>query len=126
MVIDKGVIIVQSNGAKDGVMKNPLAVQESSIPHHVEKERLNLYLPKALVEELRRVVPARARTQFVIDALDRELHRVRLKEALKASYGAWKEEDHPELATPEDIDHWIEEGRKTATRDWSAEWERDD
>jgi hypothetical protein len=111
---------------KYGAMKKPTTIQESTTPYRVEKERLNLYLPKDLVEALRRYVPARARTQFVIDALDRELHRVRLKEALKASYGAWKDEDHPELATPEDIDRWIEEGRKTATRDWSAEWGRDD
>jgi len=107
-------------------MKKPLTVQESATPYRVEKERLNLYLPKALVEDLRRYVPARARTQFVIDALSQELHRVQLREALKASYGAWKDEDHPELATPEDIDRWIEEGRKTATRDWSADWGRDD
>ena len=106
-------------------MKTPRSVQENPTLYRVEKERLNLYLPKPLVEDLRRYVPARARTQFVIDALDRELRRLQLKEALKASYGAWKDEDHPELATPEDIDRWIEEGRKTATRDWSKEWEQD-
>ena len=74
-------------------MKKPAVVRESITSYRVEKERLNLYLPKDLVEDLRRYVPARARTQFVIDALDRELHRIRLKEALKASYGAWKDED---------------------------------
>jgi hypothetical protein len=107
-------------------MKKPLAIQESTTPYHVDKERLNLYLPKELVEELRQCVPARARTQFVINAISLELRRVRLRNALKASYGAWKDEDHPELATPEDIDRWIAEGRKTLTRDWSAEWERDE
>ena len=25
-----------------------------------------------------------------------------------------------------EIERWIEEGRKTLTRDWSAEWGRDD
>ena len=99
-------------------MNIPPAINESTTPYRVEKERLNLYLPKALVEELRLYVPARARTQFVIDALSQELHRIRLKEALKASAGAWKDEDHPELATPEDIDRWIEEGRRTLTRNW--------
>jgi len=106
-------------------MKKSTAIQESTTPYRVQKERLNLYLPKDLVEDLRRYVPARARTQFVIDALDRELHRLRLKEALKASAGAWKDEDHPELATPEDIDRWIEEGRKTLTRNWDEPFDHD-
>lgn len=106
-------------------MKKTPTVRESTAPHRLEKERLNLYLPKELVEALRRYVPARRRTQFVIDALDRELDRIRLKEALQASYGAWRDEDHPELATPGDIDRWIDEGRKTLTRDWSEEWGRD-
>jgi hypothetical protein len=106
-------------------MKRPTAVQESTAPYRVEKERLNLYLPKGLVEDLRRYVPARSRTQFVIEALDKELHRVRLKEALKASAGAWKDEDHPELATPEDIDRWIEEGRRTLTRSWDEPFDHD-
>ena len=103
-------------------MKKTTSIHDTSEIYGTEKERLNLYLPKALVEELRRYVPARARTQFVIDALSGELRRIQVKQALKASYGAWKDEEHPELATPEDIDRWIDEGRKASTRQWSAEW----
>ena len=77
----------------------------------VEKERLNLYLPKDVVEDLRRQVPARERTRFVSQVLARELRRLQLKAAIEASAGAWRDEDHPELATPADIDRWIEEGR---------------
>jgi hypothetical protein len=90
------------------------------------RERLNLYLTKPLADELRRVIPARERTRFVEEVLARELRRRKLKEAIKNSYGAWKDEDHPELATPEDIDRWIEEGRKGFTRDFSAEWGKDE
>ncbi len=39
------------------------------------KERMNLYITKPLMDELRRLVPARERTQFVEDILARELHR---------------------------------------------------
>lgn len=77
----------------------------------VEKERLNLYLPKDVVEDLRRHVPVRERTRFVSQVLARELGRLKLKAAIEASAGAWRDEDHPELATPADIDRWIEEGR---------------
>ena len=88
------------------------------------KERMNLYLTKSLMDDLRRVVPARDRTRFVEDVLARELRRRKLREALKKSYGAWKDEDHPELATFADVNRWVEEGRKGFTRDFSAEWGR--
>ena len=108
------------------VVKKPKHIRETYITYGGEKERLNLYLPKELVEDLRRLLPKRERNQFVIDVLTRELRRKRLLAALENSYGAWKDEDHPELATPEDIDRWIEENRKLGTRDWSKEWGRDE
>jgi hypothetical protein len=82
------------------------------------RERLNLYLTKPLADELRRVIPARERTRFVEEVLARELRHRKLKAALAASAGAWKDEDHPELAT-------FEEGRKGFTRDFSKEWGKD-
>jgi len=88
------------------------------------KERMNLYLTKSLMDDLRRVVPARDRTRFVEDVLARELRRRKLREALKKSYGAWRDEDHPELATFEDVNRWVDEGRKRFTRDFSSEWGR--
>ena len=106
-------------------MKTPKKINEVSAGYKVEKERLNLYLPKSLVDDLREIVPARERTQFVIDVLERELYRRKLMAALDASYGAWGDQDHPELKTGEDIDRWIENGKKTLTRDWSEEWDRD-
>jgi hypothetical protein len=107
---------------KGCAMKSPQKVSESAAGYKVEKERLNLYLPKPLLDDLRAYVPARQRTQFIADALEKEIRRARLKAALKASAGAWKDEDHPELATGEDIDRWIEEQRRLGTRDWSDEW----
>ncbi|MBU0511736.1 MAG: hypothetical protein KKD28_01810 [Chloroflexi bacterium] len=107
-------------------MKKPKKISEIAAPYKVEKERLNLYLPKSLVEELRARVPARERTQFIADVLERELRRIRLKAAIEASAGAWKDEDHPEMATGADIDRWIEEQRRIGTRDWSEEWNRND
>ena len=102
-------------------MKTPKKTSEDSANYKVEKERLNLYLPKSLVDDLREIIPARERTQFVVDVLERELYRLRVREALRVSAGAWRDEDHPELATGEDIDRWIEEGRKTLIRTWDDE-----
>lgn len=88
------------------------------------KERMNLYITKSLMDDLRTSVPARERTRFVEDILTRELRRRKLLDALEKAYGAWKDEDHPEMKTPKDIDRWVREGRKRATRDFSAEWGR--
>jgi hypothetical protein len=88
------------------------------------KERMNLYITKSVMDELRRAIPARERTKFVEDVLARELRRLRLREAIEKSYGAWKDEDHPDMMTGEDIDRWIEEQRKLGTRDLSEEWGR--
>jgi hypothetical protein len=90
------------------------------------KERMNLYITKSLMDDLRRAIPARERTRFVEEVLARELRRRKLREAIKTSYGAWKYEDHPELKTGKDIDRWIEKGRKSLTRDFSAEWGEDE
>jgi hypothetical protein len=88
------------------------------------KERMNLYITKSVMDELRRAIPARERTRFVEEVLARELRRRKLHEAIEKSYGAWKDEDHPDMLTGEDIDRWIEEQRRLGTRDLSDEWGR--
>ena len=88
------------------------------------KERMNLYITKSLMDDLRKVVPARERTRFVEEVLARELRRRKLLDALEKAYGAWTDENHPEMKTYEDINRWVEEGRRRATRDFSAEWGR--
>ncbi len=90
------------------------------------KERMNLYITKSVMDDLRRVVPARERTRFVEEALARELRRRKLREAIDKSYGAWKDEDHPDMMTGADIDRWIEEQRRLGSRDLSEEWGRDE
>jgi hypothetical protein len=90
------------------------------------KERMNLYITKSILDDLRHAIPARERTRFVEEILARELRRLKLRGAIKNSYGAWKDEDHPELATFEDVNRWVEEGRKGFTRDFSKEWGKDE
>ncbi len=86
------------------------------------KERMNLYLTKAVADELRRLVPARERTRFVEDVLARELRRARLREVLARTAGAWKDEDHPDLMTFEDVNRWLDEIRRGSEQDTLKEW----
>lgn len=87
----------------------------------VKKERFNIYLPKKLAGELRELVPDRERTAFFVEILERELRRKRLMAAVREANGAWRDEDHPELPTAEDIDTWIDEGRAGWTRNFDEE-----
>jgi hypothetical protein len=86
------------------------------------KERMNLYITKSVMDELRRAIPACERTRFVEEVLARELRRRKLREAIEKSYGAWKDEDHPDMLTGEDIDRWIDEQRRLGTRDLLLAW----
>ena len=85
------------------------------------KEPINLSIAKSVMDDLRRAVPASERAHFVEMALERELRRLKLRAAIEKSYGAWKDEDHPELATVEEVNRQVAEGRKGFSRDFSNE-----
>ncbi len=60
-------------------------------------KQANFLLPEDLLDELKKTVPRRQQSKLVIDALKRELKRLKLEKALLSSFGAWKDKDHPEL-----------------------------
>jgi hypothetical protein len=60
-------------------------------------KQANFLLPGDLLEELRSTVPKREQSKVVAEALRRELKRLHLAKAIEASFGAWRDEDHPEL-----------------------------
>ena len=71
-----------------------------------ENERLNVILPRALVEELRDLVPARKRSQVIAEALAEKLGRLRQTKAVREAAGAWSDEEHPELTSYADYEAW--------------------
>jgi hypothetical protein len=56
-------------------------------------------IPPDLAEELDRLAEAdsKPRAAYVVDVLWRDVRRRKQREALKASAGVWKSENHPEL-----------------------------
>jgi hypothetical protein len=94
------------------------------------KERMNLYITKEVADELRRLIPARERTQFVEEVLVRELRRAHVRAVLARTAGAWKDEDHLDMMTGEEIDRWIEEQRRIGAAGREEElnklWGRDE
>ena len=60
--------------------------------------RMNVSLKDSLVEELRRLVPVRQRSQFIAQAVREKLDHLEQEQAVHAAVGAWSQEDR---ATPE-------------------------
>ena len=58
----------------------------------------NFLLPAELLDELRRAVPRGQQSRVVGEALRNELQRIRFRQAVSDSFGAWKASAHPELA----------------------------
>lgn len=60
-------------------------------------KQANFLLPEDLLDELRRTVDKRQQSKVVSEALRKELKRLKLAKAFEASFGAWKDKDHPEM-----------------------------
>ena len=71
-------------------------------------EKVTFTLPEALVERLGKV-PAGRRSLLVAEALKRELDRRATAKVLKRlrQRAIWKEEDHPDLLSPEDFSRYL-------------------
>jgi predicted transcriptional regulator len=74
--------------------------------------RTHVVLPEELVEEIDRLAGPRKRSQFIEEAVRARVEREKLGEALKASAGILKPEDHPEWRTPEDVSAWVRRSRE--------------
>jgi len=78
-------------------------------------ERLNIRVPRELANDLKRLVPARKRTQLIVDATAEAVARLKQQEALREGK-IWSDESHPDLKSQEDINRYLREMR--------ASWER--
>ena len=59
--------------------------------------RTHVVLSDQLVKDIDTLVGGRQRSNFITQAAEKELMRLRQIGALKAAAGAWKDKDHPEL-----------------------------
>lgn len=60
--------------------------------------RAHVILPVDLVADIDKLVGKRGRSAFLTEVASREIKIRRQREALRNAAGAWKDEDHPELA----------------------------
>ena len=77
-------------------------------------EKLSITVPKELAEKLREMVPSGKISAFVADAVEDKLQMEKQRIGLEVGRGAWKDEDHPDLKTPEDTQRFIRSLRATS------------
>ncbi|MFZ1404994.1 MAG: hypothetical protein WAW03_18005 [Anaerolineae bacterium] len=83
----------------------------NSIPTNLQK--ITVMLPEALLSRLREYVPARQRSRFILEAIEERLALEEQITALAETAGAWSDQNHPEMRTDEDIDHWLDNLRQS-------------
>jgi hypothetical protein len=94
------------------------------------KRRINVTFPVEVLELVDAVVPPRERNRFIVKATEEAARRERLHRVLaqlREEGPAWRDEDHPELATPEDVDRWIRQLRESGhtSYDWDVQLAED-
>jgi hypothetical protein len=78
--------------------------------------------PASLLDQMARLVPPRERNSFVVAATAKALQAARLRAAIASleQQPAWSENDHPGLASDEDVDRYVRSLRES----WTAStWE---
>ena len=62
-----------------------------------------MVFPEDLLETLDRFVPGRKRSEFIVLATEKELARLRFRNVLRRTAGAWSDQAHTELKSRGDI-----------------------
>ncbi len=70
-------------------------------------EKVSVTLPRELAGEIRSVVSHGEVSSFFTEALEHYLAYRKQKIALEKGFGAWKDERHPDLATPQDSTAYV-------------------
>ena len=77
--------------------------------------QVNVAFPDPLYQQFVRLVPAGRRTRFLTELAEAGLQQLKLRKALDETYGAWSDQDHPELKRgAEGYIRKQRRGRKTA------------
>ena len=70
-------------------------------------EKVSVTLPRELAGEIRSIVSQGEVSSFFTEALEHYLAYRKQKIALEKGFGAWNNESHPDLATPEDSTAYV-------------------
>lgn len=76
------------------------------------KVKTHIALPEDLLDEIKKEVGAKKRSDFLAEAAREKLKRLRLDKVLEKAAGLWTDERYPEFMTEEDVRSQIRAFRK--------------
>ncbi len=77
--------------------------------------RTNVVLPADLLRKIDRVAGSRQRSAFLTEAAQEKLARLQFDRAAARAFGAWKDEEHPDLRTDPDLARYLTRLRSSTT-----------
>ncbi len=90
---------------------------------HDAKRPISVTFPESLLDLMERLLSPRERNAFIVAATEKALQGTRLNAAITSFHRqpVWSDEDHPELATDGDVEHYLRTVREGwMPRDWDA------
>ena len=82
----------------------------------MQTKRMHVVIPEDTVRAIDSMVGKRQRSQFIAQVLKERLQQLRIIKAIDKAAGAWKNEDHPELAGRNGTKKWIKNLREESGR----------
>jgi Arc/MetJ-type ribon-helix-helix transcriptional regulator len=76
-------------------------------------QRINISVPKKLVDELSSLVPPGRRSHLIVEATRKELQQMKRLKVLEKTAGAWKDSGHSDLKTIKNICNWVNQLRQS-------------
>ena len=78
----------------------------------METKMTTIRFPADLLTEIDKYIGDGNRSKFIIDAIRKELHRLKHRKAIHNVAGIFDEIDYPEFKTSEDASNWVRKIRE--------------
>ena len=75
-------------------------------------KRLSITVPVELLDEIAEMVPQGEMSRFLAEAARQYLTRLRQRHGLEKGFGAWSDEQHPELTNAQDTIAYVQALRR--------------
>lgn len=66
-----------------------------------------IVLPDDLGAELKHSIPARQRSRFVAEAVEKQLRLMKFRKGIKQTAGTWTDKNHPDMTTQAGINRHL-------------------
>lgn len=73
----------------------------------MKKIKTQVVFPEDMLKVLDKIVPRKKRSEFIVQAIQKEVERIYFGEILKEVAGAWSDENHPDLNKQQDVNRYL-------------------